>query len=92
MAKGKASGGSTKKNAILIGVIVVLLAGAVMFGFKETLFPPKPEAEASEAAAASDAVAERITGGQKPTVEPDPPGPAVEPGSGRRARDPSQIP
>lgn len=81
-----ASGGDSKKNVILIAITVLLLVGAVVFGFRESLFAGRPSAEASEAAAASDEVVNRITGGQPVQPEPDPTTPMPEPGSGRRAR------
>ena len=81
-----ASGGDTKKNVILIAVTVVLLVGAVVFGFRDRLFTSSEAAEASESAAASEEIVNRITGGQPPQPEPDPTQPMPEPGSGRRAR------
>lgn len=83
----KASGGDMKKNIILVGVTVLLLGAALVFGFRESLFPATvPREEATAASTANDEVVNRITGGQPATVEPDPPGPLPEPGSGRRAQ------
>lgn len=83
----KSSGGDMKKNMILIGATVALLIAALAFGFRESLFPASiPKEEAAAANTQNDEVVNRITGGQPATVEPDPPGPLPEPGSGRRAQ------
>lgn len=86
-----ARGGDTKKNLILIAVTLVLLVGAVVFGFRDTLFAPRTAVDAGESAAASEEVVNRITGGQPAQAEPDPPGPLPEPGSGRKARPAEQL-
>lgn len=71
---------SQKKNALLIGVAVLLLVGALVFGFRDTLFggsqaPPIDEAATSAAAAA--------VGIKDGSPEPDAPNPPPR-GSGKR--------
>jgi hypothetical protein len=85
-----ASASNPKKNMILLSVAAVLLLGALFFGLKDMIFAPAPATENIEAATANDEVVNRITGGKPATAEPDPPGPAPEPGSGRRAHMPQK--
>ncbi len=56
-----------KKNMILIGVVAVLLVGALLLGFRETIFgaaPPVTSAVVEDAKKQSEQVAE------PPPVEP----------------------
>ncbi len=71
---------SQKKNIALIGVAVLLLAGALVFGFRDSLFSGTQGAPALDEATTA-AIAEN-TKPEDARAQPDPPNPPPK-GSGK---------
>ncbi len=71
---------SQKKNAILIGVAALLLIGALVFGFRDSIFGGGQAPAIDEAATSAAAAAVGIKDGNP---EPDSPNPPPR-GSGKR--------